>query len=131
EHFFLVDGFVEEGHGAGGNGFFQEVRGLAAGDEDDGCVAGFFEPTEPVEDQEAIPLNAAGMGRFRREIDVENDEVRALAPDATDGGGDIHGGADFVAGGFEGDRNRFEDNNIVVRDEDLGDVRASRLAGGR
>jgi hypothetical protein len=130
EHFVLIDWFLKEGDGASGHGFFPELGRFHAGDENNGRLADFIDATEPVENQKAIPCESTCAGHIRLKIDVENDEVGTLAANATDRGGTIHGGADFVANGFQFDGHRFENDDIVICDEDLRYVRADGFAGG-
>jgi len=131
QHLFLVDWLLEERDRAGREGFFPELRGLAAGDEDDGRVTDFVDAAQPVENQESIPRNAAAVGHIgRREIDVENDEVRTVATNATDRRGTIHRGAYFVTCRFELDRKRFKNDDVVVGNEDFWDVRPLWLGRG-
>jgi hypothetical protein len=129
KHFFLVDRFLKKGDGAGGQGFFPEFGGFSAGDENDRGFSHFIDAAEPVENQKAVPRNATAAGEVGWKMDVEDDEVGAFASDATDGGGTIHGGADFVTGGFEFDGDCFEHDHVVIRDEDFRDVRPHGLRG--
>lgn len=130
EHFVLIDRLLEKGNRAGGQGLVAELRRFTAGDENNGSFPDFIDAAEPVEYEKAVPGDAAGSRNVGGEIDVENDKVGAFAAHATDGGRAVHGGADFVTGGFEFDGHGFKDNDVVIRDQDFRDMRPDG-AGGR
>lgn len=130
EHFFLVDRFLEEGDSAGGQGFVAELGRFTAGDENDGGFADFINATQPVENQESVPGNATASSHVRRKMDVEDNQIRALAAHTTDGGGAVHGGANFVASGLKLNRHRLQHDDVVIGDENFRDVGPDGVGGG-
>src|SRR5581483_6070847 len=91
EEIFVVDGLLEEGRGAAGEGAVFVFGGIAGGDDDDGDVGDFTEALHPLHDVEAVPLEA-GAADFGGEIDVEDNEVGALLAGGADGAGTVGGG---------------------------------------
>ena len=70
------------------------------------------------------------MRYVRREIDVEDDEIWPVSTNTTDRRGAVHGGANFVARGFEFYRKSFQYHDVVVGHEDFRDMRPHWLRRG-